>query len=1272
MMRRYSLSTMLIALLLAAVRLNGQTPSTVAEPVYEPGQLLIQVNPVANARSVADAFPGVNLRAVELLSPDWNIWLYEYEPAGMLKSDHERLLDAVRINGGVLLAQFNHRVTQRATPNDTRFSEQWALNNTGQSGGTVDADIDAPEAWDIATGGVTANGDTIVVAIIDGGFQLTHPDIPFFKNKNEIPSNGIDDDLNGYIDDYDGWDAYASDGTIPSDNHGTHVAGIAAAIGNNAQGVSGVNWGAKVMPIAGSSSNEATVVRAYTYVFKMRRLYNQTNGVQGAFVVSTNSSFGVDYGQPANFPLWCAMYDSLGSVGILSACATANLGINIDTQGDIPTACPSPWMVSVTNTTSTDARNSGAAYGLTTIDLGAPGTSILSTLPTSTYGNLTGTSMATPHVCGAVALMWAAACPTMLAAYDADPGTIALTMKQYLLNGTDPKPALAGQTVSGGRLNIFNSLNLVLSYPCGVSIQHIPLTDTKNSTNPYPVVASITADAPLYSDSLFLDYTIGASNYRSLLTATANPNEYAANIPAQAPGTIISYRLEAHATNGKADTTETFVFRIIDYAVLLSPALSTGTGGVDDTVWHSFSVTNDGVFNDDFALSLSGVDWTTEIWNNAQTAQISATGSLTPNQSFNFKVAVIVPPSLFGARDTAFVKATSAGSALIFKTSLAQTTSAGQPLDLPFVDNFPSTTINVGLWQLIKGVTVDDVGINEPSAPYSLRLNGSPTAGDTLASQTIDLSDPIGALLTYSFQKTGGGDAPETGDDLIVEYYNNAGNWLQISRQLGSMGSMTTFATVTMAIPADGLHAAFRLRFRSIATVGNSDDWFVDDVIIDRGPAMSTTPISINQSLPENDSTTTEMVVENAGPGTLNYSMSVQPVLSRAQQLFAELQAQGHTHPASYTVPADQLPLYDQPKGSDNSVPRGPEVIYGAGGPDAFGYIWLDSNEPGGPNFNWIDISATGTDVIGGMNDDNFVGPFPIGFAFPFYDGNYTQFYISANGYIGFGPPTDFNSFNNQVVPTAATPNNAIFWCWDDLNPDDADNTTGKALYQNVGSDLVVSFVNYPEYDGSVNPGDVISAQIILSPDGTVKIQYLSFGAGFVTNECTIGTENATGTDGLQIAFNAPYIAANLAVEITKPTQWLFVDSSPTGVVPPAEADTITLKFVSAGLDTGVYNANLKVFSNDPAPGHNPLVLPAKLTVTPPPPPYLCGDADGSDAVSIADAVYLINYIFNGGPAPIPEAAADANCDAAVSIADGVYIITYIFESGPAPCSACP
>ncbi|MEJ2593549.1 MAG: S8 family serine peptidase [bacterium] len=267
------------------------------------------------------------------------------------------------------------------------------------------------------------------------------------------------------MDDYDGWNAYVHSGYIPANAHGVHVAGIAGARGNNGKGISGVNWNVKILPIAGESTNEATVVEALSYIYVVRERYDETNGEEGAFVVADNCSFGKDKGDPAEYPIWEAMYDSLGKLGILSVTATANADWDIDSVGDVPTAFETDYMISVTNTTNKDLKYSSAAYGDTTIDLGAPGTIIQSLLPLDKYGTKTGTSMATPHVAGAIALMFSMADSAFMTQYKSKPGQYVLQFKEHLLNGVDTLEDLIGKTVTGGRLNLYKAIQSFLDQP---------------------------------------------------------------------------------------------------------------------------------------------------------------------------------------------------------------------------------------------------------------------------------------------------------------------------------------------------------------------------------------------------------------------------------------------------------------------------------------------------------------------------------------------------------------------------------------------------------------------------------------------------------------------------------------------------------------------------------------------------------------------------------------------------------------------------------------
>ena len=385
------------------------------------------------------------------LSKRLNIWLFEIKDSKMPRAEK---MSRLTRNTDVRVVQNNHTniVLREAIPDDPYYGQQWAP-----------AIMSLPQAWEeFTTGGVTATGDTIVVAVIDGGCDWTHEDLNCWENAHEIPNNGIDDDENGYVDDFHGWNAYNHNGYVGSNYHGTHVSGIIGAVGNNDKGVCGVNWDVKVMPIGGSSGDESIVVEAYAYALEMRARYNETNGEEGAFIVATNSSFGVDYGNPDDYPIWCSMYDEMGNVGILSCGAGPNMNVNVDVVGDVPSACPGDYLIGITNTNSADEKYGSAGYGVNNIDIGAPGTAIYSTTPNNGYNNATGTSMATPQVSGTIALMYAALPEEMMQACKDDPANFSLTLKYHLLNGADHLPSLDGLVGEGRRLNAFGAIHSAL------------------------------------------------------------------------------------------------------------------------------------------------------------------------------------------------------------------------------------------------------------------------------------------------------------------------------------------------------------------------------------------------------------------------------------------------------------------------------------------------------------------------------------------------------------------------------------------------------------------------------------------------------------------------------------------------------------------------------------------------------------------------------------------------------------------------------------------
>lgn len=464
-------------LLLALYSICSTTILFAREANYVQGDVLVQIaenmlpDDLVRSLQTLDGVP-TSLVLKRCVAKPFRIYLLQFNAINIRQSV---MLNALRQHPAVTVAQNNHLIQLReTTPNDAQFNQQWQYINPGGGSAVANADLDAELAWDITTGGVTAMGDTIVVAVLDEGCQSNHPDWGdnLWTNNAEIPNNGIDDDSNGYIDDYKGWNIYDEndniDGGLFSGGHGTCVAGIVGAQGDNGIGVTGVNWNIKVMFLL-ASGNESDAIEGYTYSYIMRQRYNDSNGTQGAFVVSTNASWGVDQGQPADAPLWCAMYDQLGSVGILSAGATANANFNIDAVGDLPTACPSDYLMSVTNLGDNDVKINSAGYGLTTIDLGAYGEDTYTFTGSGGYGGFGGTSGATPHVSGTIALLYSVPCLGFAQLTKIDPPAAALLVKQMIMDGTTPNTSLMGKTVTGGRLNMYNSVMQMLAYDCSTT-----------------------------------------------------------------------------------------------------------------------------------------------------------------------------------------------------------------------------------------------------------------------------------------------------------------------------------------------------------------------------------------------------------------------------------------------------------------------------------------------------------------------------------------------------------------------------------------------------------------------------------------------------------------------------------------------------------------------------------------------------------------------------------------------------------------------------------
>ena len=296
------------------------------------------------------------------------------------------------------------------------------------------------------------------------------------------------------------------------------------------------------------------------------------------------------------------------------------------------------------------------------------------------------------------------------------------------------------------------------------------------------------------------------------------------------------------------------------------------------------------------------------------------------------------------------------------------------------------------------------------------------------------------------------------------------------------------------------------------------------------------------------------------------------------------------------------------------------------------------------------------------MKDDSYIGPFDLGFDFPYYGLTYSQIYVASNGMIGFDS-TGLKSRYKKPIPTDSLPNNMICWLWDDLNPTDSDVPEARVYMDTVGGQCVIMFHEYPEYGAAA--GDVINAEVILMPDGSIKIQYLDFGSGFDIGSGTIGIENNDGTDGLEVAYLTDYIHANLALQFYCPSQWLIVES-PSGIIAPGEADMIGCHVSSEGLETGSYVTNVCITSNDPDPDKANMVIPVQLTVSDTP-PWVCGDADDSGEINLVDILAVIDFVYNDGPEPANMEASDVDNSGSLNLVDILVIIDFIYNDGPEP-----
>jgi hypothetical protein len=266
--------------------------------------------------------------------------------------------------------------------------------------------------------------------------------------------------------------------------------------------------------------------------------------------------------------------------------------------------------------------------------------------------------------------------------------------------------------------------------------------------------------------------------------------------------------------------------------------------------------------------------------------------------------------------------------------------------------------------------------------------------------------------------------------------------------------------------------------------------------------------------------------------------------------------------------------------------------IMGSGGPDLFGYEWIDSNDPQGPVYEWNDISTIGTLVNNWVAtssyppvDEGKAGPFPLGFTFKYYGVDYTNVWFCSNGFLSFIDITNA-AMTNAQIPNSAIPNNMIAGIWDDLDG----KTTGKVYYKQEATKFIVQYDNWPGYSASTGP---FTWQFVIHKNGKVVLYYKTITG--TSTSATVGIENHNGTDGLQVAYNAAYLQNNLALQFSAEPEWLTAENI-QGTVYNGNSIAVLLDFVTEGLDSGDYSMDMVITSNDPL--HSEIIVPIAMKIT--------------------------------------------------------------------------
>jgi len=1010
----------------------------------------------------------------------------------------------------------------------------------------IDA-INAPRVW----GELGIDGTGVVVGIMDTGVDGTHPALSarwrgLFADPSEC---WLDNSGQGSPD-------------FPIDNHyhGTHVMGTVTGIA--ADDTIGVAPGA--LWIAANTIDQGVGTEFDNDVLAALEWFADPDGDPGTTedvpcVVQNSWGTTESLGYPDCFSYWWDAIDNCEAAGVVLTWSAGNEGSGSGTLRSPADRADSPYNAfsvgstqhyapyDISDFSSRGPSNCGGPYAMKP-EVCAPGSDIYSAEPGGGYQNLSGTSMAGPHVAGVVALMCAA-----------NPNLDVETIKQVLME-TAIDLGTTGEDNTYGH-GFIDAYEAVLAVAGGLGTVSGTVTDLATGL-PLEGVQIGVVDRPVHR------FTDADGNFQLMLPVGEWTLTY--DVFGYGSETLVVDVLEDQTIDGSMAMTA------LPTAVLSGLVYEYEGGLVEGASVQVLDTPLDPV------VSGPGGAYSIEMPTGAVYDVVArAVGYGADQQSVDFQGNTTLDFTL--------------------PELIAEDFESGGFLSYPWeMGGSADWTIDgggpyEGLYDARSGVVTHD------------QQSDLEVTVEVVASADISFWYKVSSEATYDFLRF-------YVDGTEVASWSGTVPWTQYTHAVDA-GTRTFRWSYTKDGSVDSGSDAAWVDFIEFPTLGEIPY-----------PAAAAEPGSFQETVGPGGMQVRSVELANTGEADLDYSASIEyPGLRNVLGTTAAVE------------------LRELEKGAFDPNTGEPQVL-GSGGPDAFGYTWADSDEPGGPVYDWFDISGIG-EVVGGDDDAN-LGPFQLGFSFPFYGQSRTSVRVCTNGWLSF--TSTLTTYTNQTVPNGSEPNSVIAPFWDDLNPD-----SGGTIYyyaDTANDRFIVQWDAVPHYPS----GSPETFQVVLHADGSIVYQYETVSLG---TSCTVGIENDTGADGLEVVYNAAYLESGHAIRFSvDPTlSWLSVAPSVGSVVPGAFAQ-LDLTMDATELEVGEYHADMSIATNDPA--NLTIVIPVDLTVS---------DWSGIAEGQVGSRIFFGAVPNPFGPSTSLQFSLPAESDVALAIYDVAGRRVRTLVSGPRP-----